>query len=128
MTNDLLKQIKELGFTHDQVFEILKSHVEQPESSEPEDINEEAEPEDMSEPERIPNDEDNESKIDVNEITKKLSDTVTKNINDTITKSISDEIKKQLKKIRNTPPKGELADERGGNSPVIKKNLYETWV
>jgi len=129
MANDLLKQIKDLDYTHDEVIDILKNYKESEgkPKDEPEDNTDYEEP---NEPERKPNNEikDIKEPIDIKTLSNEITNAVSKNLTETIGETVSKEIQKQLKKIRNSPPQGTLSDERGGNSSIIKKNLYETWV
>jgi len=122
MANKLLAEIKELGYEHDKVLEILKAHQEA-EGTEEEEEEEQEEQEEEQEAEGTPNDEDKEKKIDIN--ISKLTKDITESVSKSVSKTVTAEIKKQIKLLRGKPPKGEIGDISLGNDPFIKKNLYE---
>lgn len=116
MPNNFLEEIKGLGYTQEQVLELLKkqadnseseTEIEEPSEEEAEQIEgSEAETEQSETPEKP-----KKPELDL----KKMKEV------------ISEEVKKQLKIKRKTPPKGEVTDEPY-EPPTVKKNKFEVRV
>jgi DNA-binding transcriptional MerR regulator len=119
MANDLLKQIKDLGYTHEQVLEILKKSQE-PEGSEPVPPEPPAPAPPKEKPEGTP---DVQTPPPAPEPPKEKP-ILTENIK----QLVNEELQKQISKLRGTPPTGTESDTPSGHPPIIKKNLYEKWV
>jgi len=116
MPNKLLEEIKNLGYDHDQVLEILKKQKEA-EGTESQDNDEPEESNEEQAPEQEPNDEvpKNEG-IDINKITEDLKKEV---------ENITKDLKSKYAMLRSKPPKGVESDKPVDNKPLVTKNLFE---
>ena len=120
MTNNLLGDIKEMGFEHDKVIEILKEH----QAKEKEIPAPEPEPPKEPEKKKVDEKEGSEGKpiegLDLSEITKSITESVGK--------TVSEEIKKQLSILRKEAPSGNISDKPVADKPTITKNMFEVMV
>ena len=116
MTNKLLEEIKNMGYEHDKVLEILKK-AKEVEGTESESTGTEPEPEPEQPPVQKPNDEvpKNEG-IDINKITEDLKKEV---------ENITKDLKSKYALLRSKPPKGVESETPVDNKPLITKNLFE---
>jgi len=131
MGNDLLKQIKDLGYTHDQVAEILKAAREAEGKKEPES-RETIEPTEPDKLEGKANDEvENENKdkpkppeFDIEEIKKTLTEGLSKDIDE----KVQEKLKELTGKLRNSPPTGNKSSETTNKDPFVGSRPYDVWV
>ena len=110
MTNNLLKEIKELDIDHDQVLEILKAFKEA-EGAEEEEEEEEEETVEVPEPVPKPKDQDIELAKTLRLLTKEVKDLKNSSIK------------------RKTPSKGKKTPEEevpGSLTYTVQKNMFET--
>ena len=116
MTNKLLEEIKNMGYEHDKVLEILKK-AKEAEGTESESTDTAGEPEpvqqlEQEEKDAIPKNEG----IDINKITEDLKKEV---------ENITKDLKSKYALLRSKPPKGVESDTPVDNKPLITKNLFE---
>jgi len=116
MTNKLLEEIKNLGYEHDKVLEILKK-AKEAEGTESESTDTVGEPE----PEQQLEEEEKDEipapiTVDINKITEDLKKEV---------ENITKDLKSKYAMLRSPPPKGVKSDTPVDNKPLITKNLFE---
>lgn len=116
MPNKLLEEIKNLGYDHDQVLEILKKQKEAEGTDSVDNTATDAIIEEQP-LEQEPNDEvpKNEG-IDINKITEDLKKEV---------ENITKDLKSKYAMLRSKPPKGVESDTPVDNKPLVTKNLFE---
>ena len=115
MVNKILEDIKNLGYSHEDVLKILKAEKEKAEATE------EPEPEPVVEEILEPSEKD-----ESHEIIKPDKPIDTKDIKKIISSEVQLEVKRQLKMKRGSPP--EMREPKPGEDFVkntITKNLFE---
>ena len=127
MPNTLLEDIKEMGFSHNDVLKLMKDKKEADgkASEEKKKLDEAAEKKKLEKKKKDESNEDDKQKpldIDIG----KLADDITKSVSATVSASVSEEIKKQIGLLRGSAPKGtEQENSLGMEELFVKKNMYE---